>query len=313
MKEYPPTRLEAPDDNCYVLLSDGEESEESDVEEGTTQCLPPLKEGEERMMGQEDLEYREQTLWEELLIDSPVETTKELCSQISPLFELLPTGMNELNQIFTLLPSWQDEDDELTLIKNAICSPTTTIIPERLDWKLHQYRLDGQTGLLSHLPDGGRLSICIPQKEEIRNRLIKLFHTSTSLSAHASARTTTGLVQRYFHWKGMGRHITSWCEGCPVCVKVKRHHGKIPGHLTSQETPLLPFKRLHLDTSRCLPSSPIGYRHVLVAVDVFTKYIYIYSPVKNDGSVRSHRWTNDDLYQIWGSYFNGYGPRRRIL
>ena len=103
--------------------------------------------------------------------------------------------------------------------------------------------------------------------------LTEIFHKSPTLGSHAKQKVTSMHLQRYFYWKGMTTEVKSYCKNCEACLAGKNKTGKVPGFITQPRWPEGPFMRMHADTIRSLPTVD-GYRHVLVVVDTYTKYVF---------------------------------------
>ena len=172
-------------------------------------------------------------------------------------------------RVIALLPIKQREDANLARIINSInyeSNASPAMIKEAMKYSLS----DPQGALTVRFPDG-RMRLAIPL--ELQVPIIELFHKSPALGGHAGHKATTLHIQRYFHWKHIAAQVKSYCKCCEACIRGKNQHGKIPGLLTLPQFPEGPFHRIHADTMRCLPPV-MGYRHVLIIVDAYTKYIF---------------------------------------
>ena len=194
----------------------------------------------------------------------------------SSIFQMDPNQLNRLLEIMTLLPEAQREDPLLSSIRESLLSPagpTGSGIPA----DLHKYSLCDRDGALTYLQAGGHTRIVVPASLQVP--IIELFHKSPILGGHATYRPTYMHIQRYFHWKKMSSMIKSYCSNCAACKVGRNQHGRTPGFLTQIASSSGPFFRVHADTIRCLPNSN-GYRHVLVVMDSFTKYVFTH-PLKS--------------------------------
>ena len=70
----------------------------------------------------------------------------------------------------------------------------------------------------------------------------------------------------------MTKDIKEYVTSCMICQRMKRRLGKLPGDL---QTILAerPFEILGMDVLSKLPETYRGYKHILVIVDYFTKWI----------------------------------------
>lgn len=114
----------------------------------------------------------------------------------------------------------------------------------------------------------------------------KLMQTSLIRKIHesghfASARTIQLLKDEYwFH--NMQAQVEKVIRNCLVCILAERKSGKKDGflHPIQKEAPLDTY---HVDHIGPMPSTRKSFRHILVVIDAFTKFVWFY-PTKSTTS-----------------------------
>ena len=105
-------------------------------------------------------------------------------------------------------------------------------------------------------------------------KLLGSFHNSTV--GHRGIRTTIDILQEYKHnWKNRTLHVEAFIKKCPVCQKqaTNRSNASIPPFtLASYKT----MERIAMDTIVNLPADKEGYKHVIVIVDAFSRWVELY-------------------------------------
>jgi len=104
----------------------------------------------------------------------------------------------------------------------------------------------------------------------LRRRLFELTHAGP-LAAHLGARKTALQLQRHYYWRGMTGDVRRWCRQCQPCATSKgaplRPHGQLEKIIAGA-----PLDLVTVDLLSGLPTAVDGSKHLLVAVDVFTKW-----------------------------------------
>jgi transposase InsO family protein len=111
--------------------------------------------------------------------------------------------------------------------------------------------------------------IWVPPDEEIRRKLVELYHDSP-FTGHLGVAGTMNLVGRGYQWKGMQQYIRDYVTGCQVCIRAKKRNSRRHGTLNPLPVPEGPWLWTESDHIVKLPESK-GFDSIYVIVDRFTK------------------------------------------
>ena len=96
--------------------------------------------------------------------------------------------------------------------------------------------------------------------------------------------------------KGRLTQFTEWCEACKGERQLFK--ARLPLKLTLK--PTKPFEGWSIDLmTEITPVSPLGYRHLLLAVNCFPKYTELL-PLRTRDSFKITEWMLDDLVPHYG-------------
>ena len=190
-----------------------------------------------------------------------------------PILRLEAPYVDALLKILAKMPTEQLEDPFLRPIVMKLKSPGQgkTIPPTRSI--LNKYSLSQPENTLQIQLTDGRKVFAVPESLQIP--IMDIFHKSPVMGGHPQAKATELHIKRYFYWEKMVSMIHSYCASCEACKAGRNQAGKALGFLTLPQLPNAPFMKIHADTLCCLPKAQ-GYKHVLVVMDAFTKFIFTY-------------------------------------
>lgn len=118
----------------------------------------------------------------------------------------------------------------------------------------------------SHVGEDLRLLCYIPKGQRLS--LLRIFHDEHS---HIGVDKTLDLILRHFWFPGLRAFVKKYIGHCITCIAHKRVPRAPLQPISSWPKPDVPFHTLHLDALGPLPASN-GYKHIMLAVDAFTKY-----------------------------------------
>jgi len=101
----------------------------------------------------------------------------------------------------------------------------------------------------------------------------QLFDASHSglLAAHLGSFCMTEELKLNYFWPNLRKDIECWCKQCPTCAKGRgtppRRHGRLQKVMTGA-----PLDIVAVDILSGLPTTPEGYKYILVLTDYFTKW-----------------------------------------
>ncbi|KAG5308159.1 TF28 protein, partial [Pseudoatta argentina] len=120
----------------------------------------------------------------------------------------------------------------------------------------------------------GDLLLVIPKSMQVD--IIKQTHER----GHFGVRKTEQLLKREFWFSEMRKKIDKVIKNCITCILAERKHGKQEGFLRNIPKNAIPLETYHIDHLGPIPSTQKSYAHILVVVDAFTKFTWLY-PTKS--------------------------------
>ena len=108
----------------------------------------------------------------------------------------------------------------------------------------------------------------------IKPMLMEYYHSST-IGAHMGINKTIHRVRREYHWENMNSEIANFVKRCKLCALSKPARNSQISQLIS-EIPATPFSKIYLDFSGPYPCSKSGNTMLLICVDSFSKFVWMY-------------------------------------
>ena len=93
---------------------------------------------------------------------------------------------------------------------------------------------------------------------------------------HFSTKKTMELVQRDYYIKDLRRRVEEAIRNCIPCILGSRKQGKQEGFLHPIPKGDVPLHTFHMDHVGALPSTAKSYQYLLVIVDAFTKFVWLF-------------------------------------
>lgn len=132
------------------------------------------------------------------------------------------------------------------------------------------YKYLRESGLL-FLQHNKRWRLIIPL--ESTAGILKYFHDHLG---HFGVNKTYSRMKRTVYWKGMRKQTKAYVRGCVTCQLAKSANYTLAG-TTRSILPNAVNELLSIDLFGPLPSGVAGVRHVLVIIDVFSKFVSLYA------------------------------------
>lgn len=101
---------------------------------------------------------------------------------------------------------------------------------------------------------------------------------------HFSVVKTEALVRKDCYITGLKSKIELIIRNCVSCILPERKKGKQECFLSPIEKGKIPFDTYHVDHSGPLPSTRKSYNHILVVIDSFSKFTWLYA-TKSTGTL----------------------------
>lgn len=120
---------------------------------------------------------------------------------------------------------------------------------------------------------GGDTVLVVPNK--MQRELIRSIHEK----GHLSARKVETLMKRDYYIDKLGLKVSDVIANCIACILANRKEGKKDGLLNPIEKGDVPLHTYHVDHIGPLQTTAKSYNHLLVVIDAFSKFTWLY-PVK---------------------------------
>lgn len=127
--------------------------------------------------------------------------------------------------------------------------------------------------------------------------VFSFFHQSP-VGGHLGILKTIAKIRREYIWKGMDRDIAERVRSCKLCSLSKPAQNTKLGLLASQVAQR-PMEKLFMDYVGPFPRSKTGNTILLVVVDAFTKFVWLF-PLKKATARLTLEALNNKLFQHFG-------------
>lgn len=129
-----------------------------------------------------------------------------------------------------------------------------------------------RSGVLYKWVDGGQL-IVVPKK--LQNEIIRSVHER----GHLDTKKVEAIVKRQYFIDNLSHKIPAVIANCIPCILASRKMGKKECFLSPIDKDEAPIHTYHVDHLGPMPSTSKDYKHLVVVIDAFSKFAWIY-PVK---------------------------------
>lgn len=117
----------------------------------------------------------------------------------------------------------------------------------------------------------GNLLLVVPSS--MRSQVIRKAHER----GHFSATKTEALLRNDYWFPNAKAKIEQVVRNCVECILANRKQGRMEGLLNPLNKGITPLETFHIDHLGPLPSTKKSYRHILVVVDAFSKFTWLYA------------------------------------
>ncbi|CAK8672603.1 unnamed protein product [Clavelina lepadiformis] len=139
--------------------------------------------------------------------------------------------------------------------------------------------------------EGKRLQLLVPK--EMRPRVLKELHDASHGGGHMGVDRTAERVSRRFYWPRWKTDVREYCERCTLC-DLRKAPSKPPRAPLVPSDELEPMQRIEIDVLGGLPVTHSRNRYILVAADMYTKYMQAWSmpsqTAQETAIVLYHNW-----------------------
>lgn len=168
------------------------------------------------------------------------------------------------------------------VIRRANANENWLYVEQRGDVEVMKLINDSKIGLLDknrYLIKNGILHYVTPDSDDNRPKplvpkqsrlgLLRIFHDE---QCHIGPDKTIESIKRHFWFPRLAHFVRKYIKHCLLCAIKKTRTGPLQGKIMNVVKPNTPMKVLHADCLGPLKESSLGYKHILVLVDAFTKY-----------------------------------------
>jgi len=116
-------------------------------------------------------------------------------------------------------------------------------------------------------------NLCIVVPKSMQSQIIRQAHER----GHFSIAKTEALLRRDYWIPNVKTKIEKIIKNCIACILAEKKQGKQEGFLNPIEKGEVPLDTYHVDHVGPLPSTKKNYKHILVVIDAFSKFVWLYA------------------------------------
>ena len=118
--------------------------------------------------------------------------------------------------------------------------------------------------------ENGQKLLAVPA--QMQYQIIKNAHEK----GHFAVKKTKELIREEYYIPNLEDKIRRLIQNCIPCILVERKSGKQEGFLNPIDKGDVPLQTYHIDHLGPMTKTGKGYRYLLVIIDAFTKFVWIY-------------------------------------
>lgn len=127
------------------------------------------------------------------------------------------------------------------------------------------------------------------------NNVIRIYHDDIG---HVGIDKTIYDILGYYWFPCLKLRVRQYIDNCVKYLTIPIAAGKPEDKIQLFERGSFPFRTLHLDHYGPLETITDGYKHVLIIIDTYTKFVWLY-PTKSTGTVEVINSLNI-LFDVFG-------------
>jgi hypothetical protein len=205
------------------------------------------------------------------------------------------------------LATWQEEDDELKSVIEAVRAGVRPTADEIKGWPSVTKRL---------MLDWERL-VCVENvvyrewytrsgqlekyqlvtPKNLRPQIMSIAHDGV-LGGHYAEKKTALKLRDLFYWPRLVTDVRDYCRSCLICQR-RKPHPKRPRHPLQQDSVGEPMQKVTLDLLSFDQPSDSGYHNLLVIVDSLTKWAEAF-PVEDTTAVTVAKVAVEEVFCRYG-------------
>lgn len=116
--------------------------------------------------------------------------------------------------------------------------------------------------------------------DDIQSNIIKTAHEH----CHFAVLRTQELISKEFYIPHLKEKVEKCIQNCVTCILTNRKRGKQDGLLHPIDKDDTPLHTLHLDHLGPLATTSKKYKHILVVIDAFSKFTWLFPTKSTDAA-----------------------------
>lgn len=180
----------------------------------------------------------------------------------------IPAIMMVEDGLITKVRNLQNDDDKCKMISEILKTQSYGDYTKR-------------SGIVYVWENGAQL-ILVPKKLE--NEIIRAVHER----GHIDCKKTEAIIKKEYFIGKLAKKVSQVIANCIPCILATRKEGKKEGFLRPIDKDEVPIHTYHVDHLGPLASTAKSYKHILVVIDAFSKFTWIY-PVKTTNAAEVMR------------------------
>lgn len=120
------------------------------------------------------------------------------------------------------------------------------------------------------------------------------------LAAHGGVLKTVERVKQLYYWPRMNSDIRKYVLSCETCRSSKHTSQTLRAPMGELRPTSRPWQAIAIDFMGPFPRSKAGYTHILVVVDLFSKFVLIH-PLRAATSKHTIQFLEDRIFDVFGT------------
>lgn len=145
--------------------------------------------------------------------------------------------------------------------------------------------------------DQNEWKIVVPKDK--RSNLLHQSHDIPTSGHLGVYKTFHRLANQYF-WPKMKHDVASYIRKCQTCIKTKPEQKAKAGEMGGHSQISIPWEVISLDLIGPLPRSTKGYQHILVVVDLFSKFSLCF-PLRKATATKVVEHLENSVFLLFGA------------
>lgn len=134
----------------------------------------------------------------------------------------------------------------------------------------------------------------------LKSMILKYYHSE--VGAHLGVYKTIHKIRKEYFWDGMNKDISNYVKKCNICALSKPARDSHVGKLIS-DVPTTPMNKLYIDYSGPYPRSRSGNTMLLICVDSFSKYVWMF-PMRRALASTTVNILENSVFKDFGTVLN---------